>query len=171
MSRTIDYFRGEHWFLSNFSPAEIFITPNLSRLEMIKCYTAEHAYQASKTTDPLLRLRIAQGATPGEAKQLGRKVTIRSDWEEIKESIMYAILTVKFRDPKHRRRLLSTGDAILVEGNVWHDNIWGNCKCAKCSNIQGKNLLGQILMKVRENIHEGFDPFKQFIDFHGISTE
>ena len=61
-------------------------------------------------------------------------------------------LTCKFAIPELREKLLATKDAELIEGNWWHDNFWGNCLCSKCKDIQGKNMLGKLLMKEREQI-------------------
>lgn len=47
--------------------------------------------------------------------------------------------------------LLETNDCYLIEGNYWHDNIWGICYCKKCENIKGENRLGKLLMKIRNN--------------------
>jgi predicted NAD-dependent protein-ADP-ribosyltransferase YbiA (DUF1768 family) len=49
-------------------------------------------------------------------------------------------------DAKLRQKLLATGDAILEEGNDWGDQVWG------VVNGVGKNRLGKILMKVREEL-------------------
>jgi hypothetical protein len=53
-----------------------------------------------------------------------------------------------------RKKLLATGDATLIEGNYWHDNYWGVCTCENCvsNGIVGRNRLGTLLMKVREEI-------------------
>ena len=61
-------------------------------------------------------------------------------------------LTEKFRIPELREKLLATGNEELVEGNTWHDNIWGNCSCDCCKKIEGQNKLGKLLMQVREEI-------------------
>ena len=37
----------------------------------------------------------------------------------------------------------------LIEGNTWNDTYWGVC------NGVGKNTLGQLLMKIREEIRKG----------------
>lgn len=69
--------------------------------------------------------------------------------------VMLNCIRLKFRQhPKLKKKLLGTGDAVLIEGNTWHDNIWGDCSCPKCWNIEGKNLLGRILMQVREELTE-----------------
>ena len=85
---------------------------------------------------------------------LGRALRLRDDWETIKYQAMYFILRQKFeRSAFCRKVLLGTGDARLVEGNTWHDNIWGNCTCMRPSCIpEGRNMLGNTLMRVREEL-------------------
>ena len=65
---------------------------------------------------------------------------------------MYIGLSKKFADEHLADLLLETGDEYLEEGTTWHDNEWGNCSCPKCKNIEGKNILGQLLMKVRDDV-------------------
>jgi ribA/ribD-fused uncharacterized protein len=96
---------------------------------------------------------IALANTPGLAKSRGRSVKIRGDWEQVKYEIMYAVQMDKYQqNPQLLKKLLATGDAELEEGNWWHDNIWGNCKCDRCKDIEGRNMLGEILMKVRSEL-------------------
>ena len=61
-------------------------------------------------------------------------------------------LRYKFAIPELRDKLLATGDQYLEEGNSWHDNYWGNCDCPRCKDTMGRNMLGQLLMQVREEI-------------------
>ena len=95
---------------------------------------------------------IAQAPTPGKAKYLGRTVKMRPDWEQVKEDIMLTGLREKFKNPELREKLLDTGYSILIEGNYWHDNEWGDCYCENCQSKFGKNKLGRLLMLVREEI-------------------
>ena len=141
----IKFFEGKYAFLSNFyeSPFEY---------EGVVYPTNEHFFQAMKTLDLEERKKIAAAKTPGKAKRLGRKVSLRPDWEEVKVGVMSLGLSLKFAIPELREALLATGDAELEEGNWWHDNIYGNCKCDRCKEIEGKNMLGLILMKVREEL-------------------
>lgn len=141
---TINIFDGYFDFLSNFytSPIEI---------GGINYPTVEHYFQAMKTTDIADRMLIAQAATPGKAKRMGRGVTLRADWEDIKNEVMYTGLKAKFKDPELRERLLSTGTATLIEGTTWHDKCWGVCYCDQCQG-QGENRLGRLLMKLRDEI-------------------
>ena len=143
----INKFDGEYAFLSNFADSCI-------EFEGITYPTVEHAFQAAKTLDEDERLYISSLPTPGAAKKQGRRVSLRPDWEQVKYSVMEECVSKKFAQEPLRSQLLSTGDEPLEEGTWWHDNIWGNCYCAKCANIEGKNYLGKILMKTRQEIKE-----------------
>jgi ribA/ribD-fused uncharacterized protein len=130
-------------FLSNFYESPI-------EFDGITYPTNEHFFQAMKTFHVAERKLIAAAATPGAAKRLGRQTQLRPDWEDIKEDVMLLGLRIKFSDPLLKAKLIATGDAELIEGNHWHDNTWGDCHCDKCKKIEGKNILGKLLMKVRE---------------------
>lgn len=135
----ISAFTGRYSFLNNFSEHPVVY-------EGVEYPTAEHAFQAAKFMDPGLREQIRQKKTPKEAATLGRSRTLplRSDWEKVKRFVMKEILGEKFQDPALRQKLLSTGDAELVHGNKHGDTYWG--KVAG----QGENVLGEILMELRE---------------------
>lgn len=140
----IDRFRGAFAFLSNFMQSPIAFSGRTWP-------TVEHIFQAAKTLDENKREQIRFASTPAKAKQLGRKVKLRPDWEGVKQEVMLKSVRLKFKQyPELRKRLLRTGDVPLIEGNLWHDNIWGDCYCPRCRGIKGENLLGQILMKVRK---------------------
>ena len=143
----INCFDGKWAFLSNFYWNEI-------EFEGITYPTNEHFFQAMKTLDIGERQKIANCLTPGQAKRMGRQVVLRPDWEEVKEDIMFLGLCLKFADEQLADWLVETGDEPLEEGTTWHDNEWGNCSCPKCRNIEGKNKLGKLLMKVRGMIRE-----------------
>ena len=98
------------------------------------------------------RRTIAAADTPGQAKRMGRHVTLRPDWEKVKIDVMRRGLELKFQDYALRVRLIGTGSYELIEGNTWHDNTWGSCVCYKCKNIPGRNLLGNLLMELREQV-------------------
>lgn len=136
---TIDRFSGSYRFLSNFYPSPVY-------LDTLVYSSVEHAYQAAKTQDLDERLAILDAATPGIAKSLGRRVTLRSDWEQIKEKVMLDLLRQKFKAWHLEQQLLATKDAHLVEGNTWGDTYWGVC------GGLGKNRLGVLLEIVRGEI-------------------
>lgn len=147
MMNIIDNFKGEYFFLSNFANAPVIY-------KGITYKNNEAAFQAQKVVSLSEQQKFAS-LPPNLAKREGRRVKLRPDWELIKKQVMYEIVKAKFeQNPGLRRMLLNTGNAILVEGNTWHDNTWGICKCEKCINkchIDFNNL-GKILMKVREEL-------------------
>ena len=74
---------------------------------------------------------------------------MRSDWEEVKNKVMYEIVLAKFtQNSDLKEKLLATGDEHLEEGNTWGDTIWGTVDGV------GENRLGKILMRVRDELNE-----------------
>jgi len=145
----IDHFRGEHEYLSNF-----YLRPVV--YEGVAYPSTEHAFQAAKTRDAERRWAIATLPTCREAKRAGRAVRLRPEWEQIKYRAMADVLIDKFtRWSDLREKLLTTDNAELIEGNRWHDNVWGDCRCPRCRGTPGKNALGQILMQVRQGLMDG----------------
>ena len=82
---------------------------------------------------------------------MGRQLKLREDWESIKVKVMRDILAAKFSDPTLARRLKET-QGQLSEDNTWHDQIWGNCVCSIHKDTPGRNLLGVLLMGLRDTI-------------------
>lgn len=81
MGDTIKDFSGHHKFLSNFSGSPIDHDGKMWR-------TVEHLFQGLKCASLHDRELIRQACTPGEAKRLGRRIRMRSDWEEAKDKVM-----------------------------------------------------------------------------------
>ena len=138
--KVIPEFQGDYRFLSNFWPSQII-------KEGILYPTVEHAYQASKTLDPILHRKIAMEPTPGRAKRWGRRLELQPDWNAIKLDIMLDLIVRKFINADLRERLLLTQDWELQEGNSWGDRFWG---ISPVGSSNGANHLGKILMKVRQ---------------------
>lgn len=135
-------FQGPYWFLSNFWPAAVV-------LDGIEYPTVEHAYQAAKTLDPALRLRIRAAATPGEAKRLSRAIPRRLDWDEVRLAVMAHLVQQKFaRHPRLADQLIGTYPHELQEGNRWGDVFFG----VDLRTGRGFNHLGKILERVREDL-------------------
>jgi ribA/ribD-fused uncharacterized protein len=135
----INNFKGEYRFLSNF-----YFAPIPYREFMPD--SVEVAYQASKCADydDMVMILMMNGK---DAKQCGRIVKIRPDWDEVKLSIMEELCRRKFTNYiSLRLKLINTGDAILEEGNTWGDTYWGTV------NGIGENYLGKILMKIRKDL-------------------
>jgi hypothetical protein len=77
---------------------------------------------------------------------------IVENWNDIKVERMLEILRVKFSNPELKKKLLNTNNSILIEDSK-SDAFWGIGKSGK-----GKNMLGKLLMKVREECENPFDP-------------
>lgn len=145
----IKNFTGKYFFLSNFYNAYLMYEGD------VYCST-EAAFQAAKTLDREQRIEIAK-LSPSDAKKAGRQLSLRADWEDTKDEVMYEVCLAKFTMNDSlclRERLLATGDEELVEGNTWHDNYWGDCKCEKCKHIKGRNQLGKTLMRIRDELKD-----------------
>lgn len=142
MTTPITRFNEYNRFLSNFWPVKIVV-------DGVEYPSVEHAFQASKTLSLPDRFTIKGISGPGQAKRFGRTVPVRPGWDVMKVGVMLGLLRQKFSDPTLRTRLLDTGDAELVEGNWWGDTYWGVCKGV------GENMLGKLLMKVREETKGG----------------
>lgn len=110
--------------------------------------SVENYYQAMKSTDRDVQ-EIIRAASPSGAKSLGKKVILRKDWEQIKESKMKHALSIKFSNMPWFDLLMATNDTQLIEWNNWGDKYWGVTE-----NGVGKNRLGVLLMELR-------DEFKQ----------
>ena len=105
--------------------------------------------QYQKTTDIIGLHTVVRYSIPDQKPLLEGGITHiaqLSDWEEIKDSIMYLGLRQKFHNPTLQKKLLATGEEELIEGNWWNDTYWGVC------NGVGQNNLGKILMEVRDEI-------------------
>ena len=113
--------------------------------------TSEHYFQAQKFQDESHRNAIRQANSPMLAARLGRdrKQKLRSDWESVKVGVMRVAVAAKFSQHEELRALLlSTNDTKLVEHTV-NDSYWGDG-----GDGSGKNMLGRILVEVRETLRE-----------------
>jgi len=140
-------FFNEYSYLSNYHFCKIYY-------EGLDFLSTEAAYQAMKTLIKEERV-LFQTMGPAESKKAGNKVNLRPDWETIKDLIMRDLVFQKFNGvheeaPLLKEMLLETKGSYLIEGNWWHDNHWGFCFCDECKEKDKKNMLGKILMEVRD---------------------
>ncbi len=109
--------------------------------------TSEHYFQSQKFEDASYREAIRKASSPMLAARLGRdrKHKLRKDWESAKDGVMRKAVRAKFEQhPALAELLASTGEAELVE-HTENDAYWGDGGDGK-----GRNMLGRILMEVRE---------------------
>ena len=135
-----------HGYMSNFYKSNFFLYDKT-------WVTVEHAFQAQKTVDPVQYEEIHSAKTARLARDLGQKVTLIPNWEDVKVQVMYECVLQKFsQNQKIKELLLSTGSEELVEDSPV-DWCWG---CG--ADGKGKNELGKILVRVREELSKVKNP-------------
>ena len=141
---TINFYRhwGEYGCFSNFAPYPIEINGKVWP-------TSEHYFQGQKFVGTRHEEEIRLAESPNKAARMGgnRNKPLRSNWESVKDSIMREAVAAKFRQYADIREvLMATKNATLVEHTV-NDSYWGDG-----GDGTGKNMLGKILMEVREEL-------------------
>lgn len=144
MTNIIHFYRVSDEFgcFSNFAPYSI-------ELDGKRWPTSEHYFQAQKFEDTGHREAIRRAQSPMIAARMGRdrKKKLRRDWESVKVTVMRKAVRAKFMQHVDIRAiLLATADATLVE-HTENDAYWGDG-----GDGRGKNMLGRILMEVREEL-------------------
>jgi N-glycosidase YbiA len=146
---TIEFYSttGEYGCFSNFSRHPFKLKGRTWR-------TSEHYFQSQKFAGTSFENKVAKCDRPMEAATMGRdrKLPLRKDWEGVKDNVMREAVYAKFsQNPHIAKVLLGTYDEKLVE-HTDKDNYW-----ADGGNGKGKNMLGIILMEVRDRLKkEGF---------------
>lgn len=141
---TINFYSttGEHGAFSNFSRHKVKLKGKIWE-------TSEHYFQAQKFAGTKYETEVRKAKGPAEAARIGRdkSLPLRKDWESVKDNVMRDVVYAKFTQDEHLRKLLlSTVDEKLVEHTA-NDSYWGDG-----GNGKGKNMLGIILMEVRDRI-------------------
>lgn len=145
-NKTINFYSvsDEYGEFSNFAPFPV-------RIDGKKWPTSEHYFQAQKFVGDEHLEAIRKAKSPMIAARMGRsrKRPLRKDWESVKISIMRKAVLAKFKQYEDLcEMLISTGNAKIVE-HTSNDSYWGDG-----GNGSGKNMLGQILMQVREQLRD-----------------
>lgn len=148
-SQVIDRLAGQHLVLSNLDRTPFEHGGRLA-------HSAEHHFQAAKATTPQDRDLVYSAATPVDAHRTGQLVTLVDDWRGTgRYATMRSVLEAKFSVPELRTVLVETGDALLIEGNLHHDQHWGDCVCDQHRESVGANWLGRSLMRLRRDLAGG----------------
>lgn len=149
IERVIHFYRtgDEYGAFSNFSPYSIELDGQIWP-------TSEHYFQAQKFDDADYREKIRTTKSAMIAARLGRsrKVPIKPNWNQMRDDVMRKAVRAKFIQHSSLRELLiGTGDAVIVE-HTRKDRYWGDG-----GDGSGKNMLGIILMEVREELKDDMD--------------
>lgn len=135
---------GDHEYMSNF--AHYVIT-----IDGIEYKTTEHYFQSKKFEGTKYESKVRKAPGAMEAARMGRDKSfpLRKDWEQVKDNVMRIAVEAKFRQhPELAKKLLATGTATLIE-HTEKDSYW-----ADGGNGTGKNMLGVILMEVRDKLQK-----------------
>ena len=144
MASVINFYRtgDDYGSFSNFAPYPIEVDGKVWP-------TAEHYFQAQKFagTEHEETMRLEPSPMVVARMGRGRKKPLRPDWEAVKDEVMRKAVLAKFtQHAELRAQLLETGDAKIVE-HTENDSYWGDG-----GDGSGKNILGLILMEVRERL-------------------
>lgn len=139
----IDSFKDKYAFLSNMYPCKIEFEGKIWN-------SSENIYQSRKTGYTQER-DIFPTMSPRDSKRYWKGAPLRNpQFHTHKIRYMLEAVRAKFAIPELAEKLLATGDAELIEGNWWGDRFWGVFD----KDGVGRNHLGKILMKVREELKQ-----------------
>ncbi len=123
--------------------------------------SVENVFQAAKASfvgKAAKSAKIYGCPSPKRCKSMAGKINMPMSfaelrqWERESKDVMVQIVSAKFKVPELAETLLSTGELILVHKPPRStDRKWG-----VCANWFGRNLLGQMLMTVRNDLNTFF---------------
>jgi len=124
----------------------------------VKILTSEALYQACRFPHlPEIQRQIIAERSPMTAKMRSKpyRDNSRSDWDIVRTKIMRWCLQVKLVQnwDKFSKLLLETGDLPIVEDSR-KDDFWG-AKPEDDEILVGANVLGRLLMQLREQVKNG----------------
>jgi ribA/ribD-fused uncharacterized protein len=148
-----------NWFITKFT-ASLEKNGELMDFNCVEQYMM--AAKAFTFNDWSTMTAILKSSSPREQKALGRKVKLYNDevWNKIRFDVVYKGCMEKFsQSPSLKEALINTGDKILVEASP-EDPIWGIGLHWNDDDVlnealwKGQNLLGKVIMKVRNDIKQ-----------------
>jgi type I restriction enzyme S subunit len=121
--------------------------------------SSEALYQLCRYPDlPEAQLEILRERSPMTAKMKSKKYRsqTRSDWLDVRVPIMKWCLRVKLVQnyESFSRVLEETGSKPIVEKKIKREDFWG-AKVQEDGSFVGRNVLGRLLMELREKVRAG----------------
>lgn len=155
MREGVDFYEREFYPLSNFSSFTL-LWPVSRREGLVRFDTSEAVYHWEKfngnipTNDQRTiqsQIRLALSAHEAFKIAESNRNHRRPNWDDEKVGVMRRIISAKADQHEYvRRKLMETGDKLLVEGS-WRDDFWG-----VGPNRDGQNMLGKLWMELRETL-------------------
>lgn len=143
----IGFYEREFYMFSNFSSFQVEWRGRVWS-------TSEHAYQAARFFDsaPHIAEQIMTARSAHDAYRLAQryKEQQQAHWNQVETTVMYDICRHKLLQHEYiQQHLLSTNNERLVEDSP-KDAFWG-----WGPHREGRNELGKIWMKLREELRDG----------------
>lgn len=142
------------------------------RINGFRVPTSEALYQACRFPDlpDVQRVIIAQHS-PMTAKMKGKphRNATRSDWDKVRHNVMRWCLRVKLSQhyKEFGRLLLATKEKPIVEQSR-KDEYWGAILLQGGETLMGENVLGRLLMELREALKNDTNENLRFVPPLGI---
>lgn len=140
----------------------------------VRIRTTEALYQACRFPHiPEVQREIIGQHSPMTAKMKSKphRKNSRSDWDEVRFKVMRWCLRVKLAQNygEFGRLLLATRDKPIVEQSR-RDDYWGaKLRDETGDTLIGQNVLGRLLMELREKLKDDADGFLKTVPALGIS--
>jgi len=137
------------FYFSGFDVLDNF-SAHILTIRGVRYPTVEHAYQATKCSNPQGAEEIRNAISPIEAKRLANVVWAAykyEDWDSIKLDVMEDLLRLKLDQHADVREALILSADELIEEDSPTDYFWG-----KGSTGEGENNIGKLWMKIRESL-------------------
>jgi predicted NAD-dependent protein-ADP-ribosyltransferase YbiA (DUF1768 family) len=161
MPNCIDSFKGKYAFLS-----DSYLASSRYESDFYGCEAA--AFAAARIINVADRISFMAGnCSPWQVQKRLKTIPrkwIRPDWSSIQVDVLRKIMCERFTCSPAREWLLDTGDALLINGNLHHDNFLGTCFCqtaptstlkygahALCKGVS-QNIRGKMLMQLRDEL-------------------
>ena len=127
----------------------------------VKIFTSEALYQACRFPEhAFVQKEIIMQKSPMSAKMKGKKYRdlTRASWNMDRVKIMRWSLRVKLLQnfAKFSSDLMESGNLEIVEKSTKGDDFWGTTLQSD-GKLVGFNILGRLLMELRENLKSGMD--------------
>ena len=128
------------------------------RVNGIQIRTSEALYQACRFPHlPDVQREIIGERSPMTAKMRSKpwRDETRPDWMEVRVKVMRWVLRVKLAQnwEKFSHELLETDNLEIVEKKTRRADFWG-AKVQEDGSFFGKNVLGRLLMELREQVRD-----------------
>ena len=158
----IGFYTREFFCLDNFSAFKFNYKDKLYS-------TVEHAYQSLKFKDtaPEIEEEIIDCNSPYDARKIAYEHADKfsKQWDNIKVELMEELLRAKMeQNPFVKKKLLETNNYLICEDSPI-DDFWGIGK-----DRNGKNIMGKLWMKIRDEISPNSNTNKVIIYTDGACS-